>query len=429
MAASAPPSVELAYQQLLQGFKAVGMADVDPVKAPWSELEKGIARLLGGALQMDRPDHQAVALGISAIFGKKLAEEDGGFWAQNRESPDGLIMGFPDAIVMLSPFGAAMDALSRASLKQLEDIQKEVRAALGRARLSLAGGPQAKLGPDEYERLFDPAFVQFVVLDEAKLKEAWEQPISGMTRNVRDALDRTGSQLPPEVKKQVESQLLGALSSFDQQKPLLQQLQGAGRFVELAAHLNATNEVTPPAPEEFWAAVALPLLFVGQPQTFPPFDDDEREAVKQGIDPLFLYLDVIPYQFPTEDEGLLGVFGQDDIQLPHPALAAIAPLRLLAVKLDRLAPALEKFDAAQSKAAFARFVEYVKAQTGTALPTAQSEAVMAQAFALIAEFKKVWDARGKGKPALRRLTEAEAAGEQALAVIRKSLHGPRIILA
>ncbi|MBX5480728.1 MAG: hypothetical protein IRZ16_02595 [Myxococcaceae bacterium] len=427
MATQVPASVELALKQLLAGFKAVGLPELDPTKSSWVEIEKGVARLLGGPLDLKRPDHQAVVLGVAAALGVRLAQQDGAFWVHNRESPDGLVLGFPDALVMLSPFGAAMDALSRANLAQLQDVQKEIRAALGRARLSIAAGPQPKLAPEDYERLFDPGFVQFVLLDEQKLKEAWENPVSALTRNLRDALDRV-TQVPPELKKQLDAQLLGAVASLDQSKSLISQLGVAGRMVELIAHLAATTEATPPAPEDFWAAVVLPLLFIGTPEKFPPFGHEEKEAVKQGVDPLFLYLDVVPYQMPAEEDGLLGAFGAEDVGLLHPDLRGLSPLRLLSLKLDRIGPALEKLNPAQSKEAFGRFCEYVKQQTGTQPPTGPSERVLGEALTLLGELKKIWDARAKGKTALRRITEAEAASDGALNAVRKALTGPRIIL-
>lgn len=430
MATQVPQSVELAYQQLLSGFRAVGLPELDPLKASWPEIEKGVARLLGGPFDLQQPQHQAVALGVSAVLGIRLAQESGAFWAQNRESPDGLVLGFPEALVMLSPIGAAMDALAQANLPRLEEVQKQVRTALGRARLSLQAGQQPRLGPADYERLFDPSFIQFVLLDEQKLKEGWENPLSGFVRNLRDAVDRTASQLGAGLKKQMDEQLLSALSSLEQQKPLVQQVPQAGRIVELAGHLSATTEATRPAPEDFWAAVAFPLLLIGDPQAFPPLEEEEKQALTQGVDPLFLYLDVTPYQFKAEDEGLLGVIPAEDVGLPHPALEALSPLRLLTVKFDRLGPALEKLDPAKSRDAFQRFVEHVKAQTGNAgLQAGPSGQVLDEALALLGELKTLWEARSKGKIALRRLTEAEAAGEPALTAIRKALQGPRIILA
>ena len=424
--ASVPASVELAYQQLTQGLARVGLSPLDPLTAAWTEIEPGVARVLGGPFDVRRPEHQAVALGVAAVFGKRMVNEHGAFYAQNRESPDGVVLGFPDDIVMLSPFGAAVDALTRSKLSQLEDVAKEIRTALGRARLTSAA-PQRKLTPQDYEHLFDPALVQLVVLDRTRLKELWETPAGTLARNMRGALDRA-TQIPPELKKVVESQILGALGGLDPNKTLIDQIAHAGRLAELAPHLAASVEATRPAPEELWAAVVFPILFIGAPETFPPLDEDDRAAIDEGVDPLYLYLDVVPYQFQTPDEGILGAFGEDAVSLVHPALGGISPLRLVGLKLDALGPALAAFDPAKSRDAFRRFTAWIGQQTGKAVEARQTDRLLDEVAALIAELKKVWDAREKGPAAMRRLTEAEAAGEPALALVRHALQGPRIIL-
>lgn len=424
--ASVPASVELASQQLAQGLARVGLGSIDLVKAPWTEIEPGVARLLGGAFDPRRPDHQAVALGIAAVFGKRLVSEHGAFYAQNRESPDGVVLGFPDDIVMLSPFGAAVEALTRSKLSQLEDVAKEIRTALGRARLSTAA-PQRRLTPQDYEHLFDPALVQLVLLDRARLKELWETPAGTVARNMRSALDRA-TQMPADLKKVVESQILAAFGALDPGKTLIDQMAQAGRMIELAPHLTATVEATRPAPEEFWAGVVFPLLFIGAPETLPPLDDEDRAAIDEGIDPMHVYLDVVPYQFQAPDGGVLGAFDENAVSLVHPAMGGLSPLRLLELKLDVLGPALRAFDPAKSRDAFHRFTKSISQQTGKALETRHAEPVFEAVSALIAELKKVWDAREKGPAAMRRLTEAEAVGEPALGLVRNALQGPRIIL-
>ncbi|HYX90956.1 MAG TPA: hypothetical protein VE782_05305 [Myxococcaceae bacterium] len=425
--ASVPPTVELAYRQLADGLSKVGLGTLDLMKAPWAEIERGVARLLGGPFDVRRPEHQAVSLGVGAVFGKRLVAEHGAFYAQNRESPDGFVLGFPEAIIMLSPFGAALEALSRSDLPRLEETTKEIRAALGRARLGVSAGAPLRLAAQDYERLFDPALVQLVVLDQTRLKELWETPAGTLSRNVREALDRS-TQLPAEVKKPLESQLLGAFGALDPKKTLVEQMAQAGRLSELAAHLAATVEATRPAPEEFWASIVFPFMLIGAPQTFPPLDEDDRAALKEGVDPLFLYLDVVPYQFPAPDEGVLGVFGADAISAVHPAMAGLAPLRLVGLNLEAIGPALQAFDPGKSRAAFDRFAASLREQTGQAVETREAQRVLDEASALIRELRALWDARQKGTPAMRRLTEAEAAGEPALALVRKALQGPRIIL-
>jgi hypothetical protein len=426
--ASVPPTVELAYQQLKEGLSKVGSGDLDLMKATWADIERGVARLLGGGFDVRRPEHQAVALGVAAVFGKRLEAEHGAFYAQNRESPDGVVIGFPDAVVMLSPFGAALEALTRSDLSRLDATSKEIRSALGRARLAVSAGPPLRLTAQDYERLFDPALIQLVALDQGRLKELWEMPAGTLSRNVREALDRS-AQLPAEVKKPLESQLLGAVAALDPKKTLVDQIAQAGRLIELAPHLVATVEATRPAPEEFWASIVFPLLFIGAPQTFPPLDEDDRAALKEGVDPLFLYLDVVPYQFQAADEGVLGVFGGDAISAVHPAMAGLAPLRLMALKLDAIGLALQAFDPTRSRDAFERFAAFLRDQTGQPVETRQTQRILDEAAALIRELRAVWDARQKGTTAIRRLTDAEAGGEPTLGLVRKALQGPRIILA
>ncbi len=422
-----PPQVEGAFQRLVEGLQKVGV-QADPLKVPFAELEPGIARLLGGPLQPQQPEHQVVVLGVSSLLGIRLAQDDGAFWAVNRESPDGWVLGFPDAIIMLSPFGAALEAVARANLGRLDELQKEVRAALGRARLTPGAAP-ARLSPEDYERLFDPAFVQWSVVDEGKLERAWEAPVSGLLRDVRDGIERAGAQLPPEVRRQVEGQLVQALAAMDPSKSVLAQVDRAGRLTELVAHLAGSTETTRPAPEEFWAGVALPVLFIGAPTAFPPLDDEEKEAVKRGTDPLFLYLDMVPYQHPAEEEGLMGAFGDEDVALPHPALEQVAPLRLFHVKLDRIAPLLEGFDPAAARAGFEAFLEHLSKESGITVGPGPSQQVLDEAFAMLGELRTLWSGRGEGRLFLRRMPEAEAAAEGALALIRKAMNGPRIILA
>jgi hypothetical protein len=424
--ASVPASVELAYQQLTQALARVGLSSLDPLEAAWTEIEPGVARVLGGRFDIRRPDHQAVALGVAAVFGKRLVKESGAFYAQNRESPDGLVLGFPDDIIMLSPFGAALDALTHSNLLQLEVLEKEIRTALGRARLTTAA-PQRRLTAEDYEHLFDPALVQLVILDRTRLKELWETPAGTVARNMRGALERA-TQVPAELKKVVESQVLGGLGALDPKKTLTDQVAQAGRLAERVTHLAATVEATQPAPEEDWAAVILPLLFIGAPETFPPLDEDDRSAINEGADPLSLYLEVVPYQFQAPDEGILGAFGEDAVSLVHPALGGLAPLRLIGLKLDALGPALAAFDAAKSRDAFRRFTAWIGQQTGKPVEAHQMDRVFDGVAALIGELRKVWEAREKGPAAMRRLTEAEAAGEPALATVRNALQGPRIIL-
>jgi hypothetical protein len=427
MAEPLPPPLEQAIDQLAQGFKAVGLAEVDPLKSPWAELERGVARLLGGAFDLQRPEHQALALGVAAALGKRLADEHGAFWFQHRESPTGISLGFPGALMVLSPMSAALDALSQANLGQLEQVNTEIRTALGRARLAPAGQAPMKLGPEEYEHLFDPALIQLVSVEPAKVKEALEKPAGELARTLREGLDRA-KDLPQQVRQQIEAQLLGALSSLAPNKGIAEQIPQAGRMAELLVHLFGTTEATAPAPEEFWAEVVFPLLFIGAPTQFPPLEAEDKEALAQGADPLFLYLDLVPYQSPAPEDGLLGAFSAEAVKLLHPSLAPLVPLRLAGLDMAAVGPVLERYRPQEALEAFRRFVAYLKEQTGQAPRADSAEQVIGEAGKLVEDLKRLWAQRDKQQVAIRRSTGAEAASEPAITALRKALSGPRIIL-
>jgi hypothetical protein len=66
----APPShLEAPLTQLAASLARVEGKAVDPVTAPWPEMEAGLIELLRGPYVPDRPEHQMVALGLAAAFG------------------------------------------------------------------------------------------------------------------------------------------------------------------------------------------------------------------------------------------------------------------------------------------------------------------------------------------------------------------------
>src|SRR5205823_6512045 len=121
------------------------------------------------------------------------------------------------------------------------------------------------------------------------------------------------------------------------------------RLGELVTHLFAATATTGSAPEELWADVVFPLLFVGAPEKFPELEGEELELAKQGVDPFALFLEVTPYSFPAVEEGLMGAFPAATLDLPHAALASNPQPRVIKVGLEALKAPLEKFDAAKTK--------------------------------------------------------------------------------
>jgi hypothetical protein len=420
-----PPHLAGAQAQLDKVLEAVEKRKVDLDKGAWGEIEKSVIKVLGGPFKPNVPEHQLVALGLAAAFGQRLASELGAFWFPSREAPEGAALGFPDALVMLSPFSAVLESLARAKLEHLDEIAKDIRTSL--AQVKFSGQGAQRLSPVDYQSLFDPGYVQLLALDAAKVEQAFQLPPDRLAIDVREALTRA-RQLPDAAKKQLETQLLGSLGRLERGKPMIDQIAKAPRLGELVAHLFGATATTGSAPEELWTDVAFPLLFVGAPEKFPDLEGEELELARQGVDPFVLFLEVTPYASPGAEEGLLGAFPAESLDLPHPALAASAQPRLIKVGLEAIKAPLDQFDPAKLKDAIARFSKQVEAKLGQPPKTqAQATEMQEAALHLLADLKKL--ASGGQMVCVRRLTEAEAASDLALAPLRQALQGPRIILA
>jgi len=154
MAHPAPPHIQSAQAQVAAALQQLQGKPVDLLQVSWAELEASALKLIGGTFQVNNPNHQGLALGLAGAFAERMANEHGAFWFPNRDSPEGATLGFPDAIIMLSPFGAVMDALGQGKLAKLEDLAADIRKSLAQVRFA-PGGTQSlgaegqKLGPAE----------------------------------------------------------------------------------------------------------------------------------------------------------------------------------------------------------------------------------------------------------------------------------------
>lgn len=425
-----PFQIEAAVRQLQQSVNAVEQREVDLFKASWSEIEKTVIKLLGGAFQVGRSEHQAIALGLTGVFSAHLQQQHGAFWFPNREALEGAALGFPDALLVLSPFGAVVEALSRANLAKLDEVSKDIGRSLSQVRFSAQAGA-ARLTAGDYQRLFDPAFLQFVAIDPRKAKATWEDRPDRLAREIRDALSRLPPTAPADLKKQLDLQLAGGLGRLDPQKTLVEQIDRAMRLAEVLGHLFATTAATGSAPEELWENVVLPLLLIGAPERFPPIEQRDLQVLREGAEPLLLFVDLVPHQHPGPDQGYLGVFELKDVAEVHPAFSRGLEGRLLKVKKETLQALLERFEPAKVKDAVSRFGKYLAEQSGKPLtPAQQSSQLLDASIALLSDLKRVVAAAVKDSSDLctRQLTEAEALSDGALEILRRTLQGPRIIL-
>jgi len=425
-----PLQIEVALQQLKEAINRVEGREVDLDKAPWAEIEKSVIKILGGAFKVDRADHQAIALGLSGVVAGHLQEQHNAFWFPNREALEGAALGFPDALMVLAPFGATIDALARGNLGLLEEMEKEVRRSFSQVRFSATQAAGARLTAADYQRLFDPGFIQFVAVNSAKAKESWERTPPQLAREIRDALGRMPTTVPGDVRKQLESQLVGALDRLEPDKKLSFQSERVSRLSELLAHLFASTEVTGSAPEELWTDVILPILLIGTPQRFPPLEEGDLSAYRQGADPLLLYVDLVPHQHAGADDGFLGLFEPGDIEPLTLFLSRDGLPRLIKLRREKLEPLLNAFDPAKVSVSVDAFAAHLQKQVGAASAAPQRSALLQGVLTLLSDLKKVVAGAGKDGNSLgaRQLTEAEALTDNTLDRLRRTLQGPRIIL-
>ncbi|HVP60187.1 MAG TPA: hypothetical protein VMT11_06490 [Myxococcaceae bacterium] len=430
--ASSAGHLDAATQQLVASLERATGAPVDLKTASWADIEKGVIRLLMGPFRPEQPEHQLVALGLAGAFADRLIASDQAFWFPHREAPEGGMLGFPDAVLMLSPFQAVVEALSRGKLERLDEVTADIRRALAQAKFAPSAGAPVRLRPEDYARLFDPGFLQFMLLDARRKKELFEAKPPVLAADLRAALARVGAQrMSAEAKAQFEQQIAGALALLDPGRSFGEQVGQSPRLAELMLTVAAATKQTGSAPDEFWEQAVLPLLFTGAPTSYPPLDPQDIEAAKQGVDPLALFLDVVPYSSPAPEDGLLGVFPMQEISVPHPGLAQGGIPRLLTVPKAPLQSKLAAYDPRATRASLDGFAKDVSAKAGKPIAsTAQGKQMEDAALALLADLKGVLEgAPQDSELVLRRLTETEALSDPALMAVREAMQGPRIILA
>jgi hypothetical protein len=423
--------------QLRRALREVERREIDPLTAPWSEIEPGIAKLLGGPFSPDKPEHAPLAFLLAAAFGERICRELGGFWFQNRATPDGAAIGFPEVTLMFSPLDVVLQALSRARLTLLDDVANDLTSTLSRAREDAAArGAATRLGPDDYRRLFDPGFVQLACVDLAKVRSALARTAAEAAREVEDAVARIPASVPANVRASMRDEIAGALRQLPPDGPLSSRARVAAPLVEVVGLLEGAVDTTRFAPAELWQHVLLPLLHVGAAETFPPLDEDEREALREGADPLVMYVDTVPFRTPSADEdGLLGVFPPESLAPLDPSFEGSATVRALVAPVEPIAAVAAAFDRAALRASVEKFTLHAIAQAqgaGEAAPNVESK-LLPIALELCGELSRVVAAVGEPGTTeralvVRRAPEAEAASDMALKELRRAMQGSRIIL-
>jgi hypothetical protein len=409
-------------------------APIDPLEADWAEIERGVILLLGGAFAPQNPRHLEVVFMLAAALAERLRRELGAFWFQNRATPHGATLGFPGAVVVFSPIDTVLQALARARLGTLAGIPEELKKALAQGRGMQPGAPA--LGPEDYQRIFDPGLVQLVALDPAALSNTLSATTASIVSDFEHGFTKLSREIPEQARTQVTREIAGALRRLPGDAPVGDQIARSPQLVEFVALATATAGATGIAPLEFWEQLLFPLLHVGAADSFGDLDDEELAAYRQGADPLLLYIDVVPYKTPAADEdGLLGVFPPDGVQLVDPRFAEAQGARLLRLDVDVLAPLCAQYDAAAVRSSVERFAEACAAAAGGAAPqppaTPDRPTLRDMVLYLGEDVKRLVALVTERNLmlCLRYATESEAGSEPILQDLRRALREPRIILA
>jgi hypothetical protein len=434
-----PPQIEEAIGRLRDAITSVQGIALDPLTASWTEIESGVVKLLMGAYEPDNPAHQAVAFMVGAAFAERLRRDLQAFWFPSRAARHGAALGFSDGVVVFSPFEAVEQALGRARLSGLDDMVGELRGLLAQARAQQAANPEGSgptLGPDDYRRLFDPGFVQFVALDPAAIATVLAARPEALKKDLEQAFARLPAEVPKQVRQPTRRRILDALGQLNPLKTLGQQAPRASQLAELLVLLFAGKGETGFAPAELWADLLLPLSHIGAPEAFPDLDADALAAFRNGVEPLLLYVDAVPYQTPAADEdGLLGTFSDDQVALLDPAFDGAGELRVLRLAPEALQSLWGNLQAGSLRAAIERFGAHAEAAAGAAPPapaTPEGEpSLLDVSLALLdnaAELTRMITEQGL-VPCVRHATESEAASEPILRALRQAHTAPRIVLA
>ncbi len=429
-----PPQIEEAIARLRQAITDVQGITLDPLTAGWKEIEAGVVKLLMGAFAPDNPNHQGIAFMLAAAFAERLRRDLQAFWFPSRSARHGAALGFPGAVLVLSPFDAVDQALSRAKLTSLDDITGELRGLLAQARAQPE--PPPTLGPEDYRRLFDPGLVQLVALDPRALETTLAAKPEAVVADVEQAFSRLPAAVPKQVRAPTRRRIVDTLKQLDPLRTLGQQAARAPQLTELLALVFAGKEESGFAPAELWADLLLPLAHIGAPERFPDLDEDAIEAWKNGADPLLLYVDTVPYGRPAADEdGLLGAFSEDQVAMLDPAFDGAAELRMLRLSSDALTPLFGTLDPQAIRDAINRFRAHCEAAAGPSPATPETPAgemsLLDITITLLENATTLTRAVQEQKliPVVRHATESEAASDPILRALRQAHSAPRIVLA
>lgn len=341
-----PPPLALSLDAIHKtlGQTAAG-AGLDLLTAPWETIAQATREALGGRFNPTDPAHRLFQLRLGVVFGERMARESNAFWFRQRDAVGGFALGMPEAVFTVSPFAVTAMALVADKVAGLSTAAEQIGRDRGRARAD--GAVAQPLTPADYERFFDPAYLEFYVLDTKRAAEVWQTPPGKLLQELRDAALRVN--LDKKTRAWMDREILSGLSKSDPNLPLIEQAERDLPLVERVGELFAGRYGTGLTHEDGWANVALRLL---------QLDPAQRVQGKpaEGIGALATFLTQALRKEGMTQDGVLGLFARDQLSAPHPALAKLSSLRTFRVNPRPLLPLLQRLDLPALRNALAAFL-------------------------------------------------------------------------
>lgn len=303
-----------------------------------------------------RNDHW---FGLGAWLGESLRLRHGGAWTITRDDPRAWRVGFSKVLLTVAPHAliaqvpAAGSVMGRTldEIARVDRLHDEARKREGTDILA------DRYTARHYEGAHRVWLAQWMVIDMATLRRLWaELPV----HELRAALAvQPGG--PQADRDSGMDRLNDALAALDGARPAAAQTDDRGLY-EAVARSIALRSTTQPLTANIVETLCFPALHIGSPASFPPLDADDLAKLERGADPFVVFIDVVPYERPAFEDGLLGTFARNDLASPYPddAPVAIGGADWILVDPSRIKPQLDRYAPERLLAAFDRFLAFVR---------------------------------------------------------------------
>lgn len=265
-------------------------------------------------LDLENKSHWEFWFNTGAWIGETLRRRHGGHWLISGDDPHTWRLGFSKILLEIAPFVFAEQLLRMGSgaahrlvaeIERLRQMHLEQRERDGDQDID-------RFSAQTYVRMHTVPLAQWMAMDFQLVARLWNQ---AATRDVVKEIKKVAKQTHPSNLPLLEK-LVQALEQADPAKPLGQQ-SGDRSLFETIAQVLGMRRATAPLAIDVMEKFVLPAMHIGIPDKFPPLDDDDLGALRQGVELFALFVDIVPHKYQADDQGFLGSIPQEDLSSPY----------------------------------------------------------------------------------------------------------------